>query len=140
MPTTVTTGIELYDWLSELDGSNPARFRWNPSITQRIEYSGNVLAVDRVYPLGMSGKQRKETWTLKYETSVFADTDNEYEQLRYLVETRREAMIADGGRQAELLYRSRLGPTFRCLVKQFTGKPLKPGIRYQVSLTLERVN
>lgn len=139
MPITVTTSTELYEWLSELDGSNAVKLRWNPTITQKVDYAGSVLSVDRVYGLGMAGKQKQETWSLQFDVVPELDGDDEWAKLRYLVETRREQMIADGGRQAELLYRSCLGDTFRCVVKSFSRTP-KKRLTAQVQLTLERVN
>lgn len=137
MPIMVTTSTDRYDWLSESDGSNPVALRWNPKVTRRVEWSGDVIPLDRVYPVATFGRQKRETWKVEFDMVPALDGDDEYAKLRYLIETRRQTMVADGGRQPELLYRPAVGAAFRCIVTDVTRTPRLA--RTNVRFSLERV-
>ena len=121
-----------YDWLCETDGSNPAKFRWNPSPVLKIDVQGSFIEFDgRALPLAFSGEGTNESWALQYTENIHLDTLDQWVALRYLVDTRR-------GR--DLLWRDKLGNLLYVRALSIERTPGKPGPRSSVAFTLRRVD
>lgn len=76
--------------LSLADGSHPATFKWNPTVSREIEVQGGTLDMDgRKYPVGYAGEGTHEPWDLEYLETIELDEANQWDALETLLDTYR---------------------------------------------------
>jgi hypothetical protein len=92
MPLTPLT--DGYDHLSEVDGTNDAKFKFLPQQRQHLEAAGELIHFDgRALPVGFSGEPTDDAWTVSFMVNKDKDGTEQWEACRKLVDDRRGRVL-----------------------------------------------